>query len=76
MTAGLAARQAPNLATFGEREKVAGVLDHYGRECEEMDQGSQKYKPGNTMTGTYGELSDSDINALAAYLLELKVEDK
>ncbi|MFJ8068877.1 cytochrome c oxidase subunit II [Peribacillus sp. NPDC096447] len=71
-----AARQAPNLATFGERQKVAGVLDHTEENVKKWIKDPEKYKPGNTMTGTYGELSDSDINALAAYLLELKVEDK
>lgn len=68
--------QAPNLATFGEREKVAGVLDHTEQNVKNWIKDPEKYKPGNTMTGTYGELSDSQINALATYLLQLKVEGK
>ena len=71
-----AARQAPNLSTFGERERVAGVMDHTEENVKKWIKDPEKYKPGNTMTGTYGELSDSEIDALAAYLMGLKVEEK
>ena len=70
------ARQAPNLATFGERERIAGVLDHTEENLKKWLEDPEVYKPGNTMTGTYGELSDGQINALTAYLMQLKVEEK
>ena len=69
-----AARRAPNLATFGERQKIAGVLDHTDKNLKKWLNSPDEYKPGNTMTGTYGVLSDKQINALTAYLMQLKVE--
>jgi cytochrome c oxidase subunit 2 len=71
-----AARLAPNLATFGERQKIAGVLDHTDENLKKWIKSPDKYKPGNKMTGTYGVLSDAQINALTAYLMQLKVEEK
>lgn len=71
-----AARTAPNLATFGERQKIAGVLDHTDENLKKWLKSPERYKPGNTMTGTYGKLTDQQIDALAAYLMQLKVEQK
>lgn len=71
-----AARTAPNLATFGERQKIAGVLDHTDENLKKWLKSPETYKPGNTMTGTYGKLTDQQIDALAAYLMQLKVEQK
>ncbi len=71
-----AARTAPNLATFGERQKIAGVLDHTDENLKKWLKSPDKYKPGNSMTGTYGNLSDEQIDALTAYLMQLKVEQK
>ncbi len=70
------ARQAPNLATFGERERIAGVLDHSEKDLKNWLRDPEKYKPGNTMSGTYGELDEKQLDALTAYLMGLKVEDK
>lgn len=71
-----AARTAPNLATFGERQQIAGVLDHTEENLKKWIKSPETYKPGNTMTGTYGNLSDKEIDALAAYLMQLRVEQK
>lgn len=71
-----AARLAPNLATFGEREKIAGVLDHTDENVKKWLKNPEAYKPGNTMTGTYGVLTSEQMNALTAYLMQLKVEGK
>ena len=71
-----AARTAPNLATFGERQKIAGVLEHTDENLKNWLKSPEIYKPGNTMTGTYGNLSDEQIDALTAYLKQLKVEQK
>ncbi|OMP68494.1 cytochrome c oxidase subunit II [Domibacillus epiphyticus] len=68
------ARLAPNLANFGDRELVAGILEHNEEEVKNWLEDPEKYKPGNKMTGTYGELSDQELDQLAAYLMGLKVE--
>lgn len=70
------ARTAPNLATFGERQKIAGVLDHTNENLKKWLKSPDAYKPGNTMTGAYGKLSEKQIDALTAYLMQLKVEQK
>ncbi|WNS79835.1 cytochrome c oxidase subunit II [Domibacillus sp. DTU_2020_1001157_1_SI_ALB_TIR_016] len=69
-----AARTAPNLAGFGERERIAGILEHNEEELKNWISNPEEYKPGNKMTGTYGELSDQEADQLAAYLMSLKVE--
>ncbi len=71
-----AARTAPNLATFGERQTIAGVLEHNEDNLEKWLKSPDTYKPGNAMTGTYGKLSNEQIDALTAYLMQLKVEEK
>lgn len=71
-----AARLAPNLSNFGDRDKIAGVLDHTDEELGNWLENPEKYKPGNKMTGTYGELDEEQISALTEYLMNLKVESK
>ncbi|WP_019242442.1 MULTISPECIES: cytochrome c oxidase subunit II [Bacillus] len=67
-------RTAPNLANFGDREKVAGILDHNEENIKEWLTDTQKVKPSNKMP-SYGKLSEQELDALAAYLMQLKVED-
>ncbi len=69
------ARLAPNLANFGERTRIAGFLDHNEEELKNWIEDPEKYKPGNTMTGTYDTLSDQELDALAEYLMGLKVQE-
>lgn len=69
------ARLAPNLTNFGERSRIAGVLDHNEKELKNWLRTPEKYKPGNLMTGKYPELSEKQLNALTAYLMELKVQE-
>ncbi|HZG71975.1 MAG TPA: cytochrome c oxidase subunit II [Chondromyces sp.] len=69
------ARLAPNLANFGERSRVAGILDHNEEELKNWLRDPEQYKPGNKMTGTYGQLSEEELDQLAAYLMSLKVQD-
>ncbi len=38
----------PNLATFGDRNRVAGFMDHTTEDLIEWIKYPQKYKPGNT----------------------------
>ncbi len=69
-----AARLAPNLANFGDRTKLAGVLDNNTENIEKWLKDPDAVKAGNKMSGKYGELSDEDITAVAAYLQSLKAE--
>ncbi|MEH6939567.1 cytochrome c oxidase subunit II [Bacillus sp. JJ664] len=68
-----AARLAPNLANFGDREMVAGIKDNNEENLKAWLKNPESMKPGNLMTGKYGDLSDEEIDALSAYLLSLKI---
>jgi cytochrome c oxidase subunit 2 len=68
------ARIAPNLANFGDREMVAGVLEHNEENLKKWLKNPESVKPGNKMTGTYGNLTDEQIDALSDYLMSLKVQ--
>jgi cytochrome c oxidase subunit II len=70
-----AARTAPNLATFGERSRIAGILDHSEKDLKEWLSNPEEYKPGNKMTNTYNALSPDQLDALSEYLMSLKVMD-
>jgi cytochrome c oxidase subunit II len=65
----------PNLTTFGERSRIAGVLDHNEKELKNWLRDPESLKPANKMTGAYGQLTEDQINALTAYLMGLKVQD-
>ncbi|KAF6604052.1 MULTISPECIES: cytochrome c oxidase subunit II [unclassified Bacillus (in: firmicutes)] len=71
-----AARTAPNLATFGERVKVAGIKDANKENIKAWLKNPDSIKPGNKMTGTYPKLSDAETDALYEYLKGLKAENK
>ncbi|KXG10420.1 cytochrome c oxidase subunit II [Anoxybacillus rupiensis] len=68
------ARTAPNLANFGDRERIAGILKHDEENLKKWLKDPDSVKPGNKMTGTYGKLTDAQIDALTKYLMSLKVE--
>lgn len=69
------ARTAPNLATFGERSRIAGIMEHNEDNIREWLRDPEAYKPGNKMTNTYPELNDQELDALTEYLKGLKIED-
>lgn len=69
-----ASRLAPNLANFGDRERIAGFLDHDKETLKKWIKNPDEFKPGNKMSGTYGNLSDKQIDVLADYLMGLKIE--
>lgn len=69
------ARLAPNLTNYGDRSRVAGVLDHNKEELKNWIRNPETYKPGNLMTGKYPEMSEDQLNALAEYLMGLKVQE-
>ncbi|MEO4053653.1 cytochrome c oxidase subunit II [Solibacillus sp. CAU 1738] len=63
----------PNLTTFGDRNRVAGFLDHTAEETANWINDPGKYKPGNLMTGKYN-VSKEEAKAIADYLMTLSVE--
>jgi cytochrome c oxidase subunit 2 len=68
------ARTAPNLGNFGDRERIAGILEHNEENLKKWLKDPESLKPGNKMTNTYGKLTDEQIDALTKYLMSLKVE--
>ncbi|AEH48722.1 cytochrome c oxidase subunit II [Parageobacillus thermoglucosidasius] len=68
------ARTAPNLGNFGDRERIAGILEHNEENLKKWLKDPESVKPGNKMTGTYGQLTDEQVDALTKYLMSLKVE--
>lgn len=66
--------QGPNLGNFGERSRIAGILEHNEENLKAWISDPEQFKPGNKMTGVY-QLEEDEIDAVAAYLLELKVQD-
>ncbi len=62
------ARLAPNLSNFADREVVAGYLENNEENVKKWLKDPESVKEGNKMTDTYGELSDSQIDALTKYL--------
>jgi cytochrome c oxidase subunit 2 len=69
------ARLAPNLSNFGNRSRVAGVLPHNKTEIKNWIRNPETYKPGNMMTNKYPKMSEDQLNALADYLMGLKVQE-
>jgi cytochrome c oxidase subunit 2 len=66
----------PNLNGFGDRSKVAGVLDHTPEKIALWIKNPQDQKPGNKMPAfgkeAGGNLDDAQINQLVQYLQSLK----
>ncbi|WP_121609384.1 cytochrome c oxidase subunit II [Mesobacillus foraminis] len=67
------ARMGPNLTDFGNRSRVAGVLEHNEDNIKKWLKDPEAIKPGNKMTGKYN-LSDEEIDAVTEYLMGLKVQ--
>ncbi|MGN7407655.1 cytochrome c oxidase subunit II [Sporosarcina sp. SAFN-010] len=72
--AGQGGSPGPNLASFGDRNRVAGFLEHNEKDLKEWIKNPQKVKPGNTMPSFENQLSDQELDDLAEYLLGLSVE--
>ncbi|WP_099157961.1 cytochrome c oxidase subunit II [Virgibacillus ndiopensis] len=62
----------PNLTNFGDRSKVAGVLDHNKENVMKWIMNPESVKPGNKMTGNYPTLSEEEASKIADYLLQLQ----
>lgn len=68
------ARTAPNLTDFADRERVAGILPNNEESIKKWLKDPESIKPGNKMTGKYGNLTDEQIDQLTKYLMGMKVE--
>lgn len=67
-------KAGPNLASFGDRNRVAGFMDHTQDDLVEWISDTQKQKPGNLMPSFGEQLSNEEINSIAEYLMGLSVE--
>lgn len=77
--AGTAGSVGPNLGTFGDRNRVAGFMDHDVENLKNWINDPQSYKPGNLMPqpetiNNGNKFSDEQLDALAEYLMGLSVE--
>ena len=70
------ANVGPNLTNFGDRTKIAGILDHTPEQLERWIKDPEEIKPGNLMTGKYGDLDQEEVDALVEYLMSLKVDEE
>ncbi|MBE1553593.1 cytochrome c oxidase subunit II [Sporosarcina limicola] len=64
----------PNLASFGDRNRVAGFMDHTEKDLKDWIKDPQKYKPSNQMPEFGSKLSEDELDALTEYLMGLSVE--
>lgn len=64
----------PNLTNFGDRDLIAGFMDHTEENLVEWIKDPESYKPGNHMTDQY-DLTDEEIEAVASYVMNLSVEE-
>ncbi|KSU84944.1 cytochrome c oxidase subunit II [Fictibacillus enclensis] len=62
----------PNLTGFGDKQRVAGVLEHDKDNVKKWIEDPQKVKPGNNMPNV--PLNDEEVDAVADYLLSLKLQ--
>ena len=70
---GVSGAMGPNLTTFGDRNRVAGFMDHTEEAVVDWILDPEKNKPGNLMTGKYN-VSPEEAEAIAKYLMSLSVE--
>jgi cytochrome c oxidase subunit 2 len=76
---GTGGKAGPNVATFADRNRVAGILEHNEEEVKNWIADPQKYKPGNLMPSPKAlnngkDFTEQELDALAAYLMSLSVE--
>ncbi len=64
----------PNLSDFGDRSRVAGILEHNEENLRAWLENPEEIKPGNKMTNTYDPLTSDELDAIIEYLMGLKVQ--
>ncbi|MGM8364255.1 cytochrome c oxidase subunit II [Virgibacillus sp. W0181] len=62
----------PNLASFGDRSRFAGILLPTKDNLVDWIVDPESIKPGNKMTGMYPEVSRDEADKIAEYLMQLK----
>src|SRR5699024_8301643 len=65
----------PDLTQFADRSRFAGILEPTKESLTDWITDPDAIKPGNLMTGTYGELNDDEIDTIAEFLLQLSPSD-
>lgn len=80
--AGTTGGVGPNLATFGDRNRVAGFMEKTDENVKAWINDPEEHKPGNLMPQPEDlpnrngkELTDQELTALTEYLMGLSVED-
>ena len=63
---------APNLADFGNRSTIAGIMPYTKENLKKWIKNPGKIKSGNKMYSNELPLSDEELDALAEYLMSLK----
>ena len=71
-TASVNPLSGPNLATFGDRNRVAGYMPHTVEDTAAWIVKPSQYKEGNTMPDNL--VTEEEAKAIAEYLMTLKVE--
>src|SRR5699024_7904770 len=62
----------PDLTSFGDRSRVAGILEPTKENIVDWIIDPEPIKPGNKMTGAYAPLTDDAADKIAEYLMQLK----
>jgi len=68
------ARTAPNLADFGNRSRVAGILEFNKENIKKWLKDPEAVKPGNLMVYPHDPYTEEELDALAEYLMSFKVQ--
>ncbi|WP_174613130.1 cytochrome c oxidase subunit II [Virgibacillus ihumii] len=66
------AQVAPNLTNFGDRTRIAGVMEPTKENLVKWIMDPESVKPGNKMTGKYPDLSKEEAGKIADYLMQLQ----
>ncbi|SFP03370.1 cytochrome c oxidase subunit II [Salibacterium halotolerans] len=66
--------QGPTLSNFGDREKIANILEPTDENLEEWIRHPGDIKQGNNMPG-FPDMNDEDMNAIIQYLQSLSAKE-
>ncbi|PUB18054.1 cytochrome c oxidase subunit II [Paenisporosarcina sp. OV554] len=78
--AGTTGARGPSLATFGDRNRVAGFMEKTDENVKAWINDPEAHKPGNTMPqpediNSGKKFTDQELTALTEYLMGLSVEE-
>ncbi|MFD2704936.1 cytochrome c oxidase subunit II [Salibacterium lacus] len=66
--------QGPTLSNFGDREKIANILEPTDENLEDWIRHPDDIKQGNNMP-SFPDMNDEDMNAIVQYLQSLSAEE-